>query len=117
MAPVSCGSMRHQLDERYRPLMVPITSDVVFSQLDTSGVAGKESVVILKSAVINELRQYCGRIVPSPQDIKGWPSSVANRWINLNRPKSSYELGSFHGTLTEGWTFEVVVKVCLDGGQ
>ena len=63
------------------------------SRKDTSGVAGKESVVILKSAVINELRQYCGRIGPSTQDVKGWPSSVANRWINLNSPKSSYELG------------------------
>ena len=114
MAPVSCGSMGHQLDERYRPLMVPFTSDVVFSQFDTSGVTGKESVVILKSAVINQLMVELALL---PRMSRAGPLLWQIDGSILTDLSHLMNWGSFRGTLTEGWTFAVVVKVCLDGGQ
>ena len=76
------------------PLMVSVVSDgVVFSRLNTFGERRKESVEVLRSAVIDQLEQYCDHVDPSTKDVKCWPGLVASRWIDLNRRKSSYELG------------------------
>ena len=36
----------------------------------------RSSIGALKSQVIKELSQYCGRIDPSPMDLMSWPASV-----------------------------------------
>ena len=56
------------------------------------GLGGK-SLEVLKYRVIKELSQYCGSIDPSPTNLMMWPTSVASRWKNLNKSKSSEELG------------------------
>ena len=43
------------------------------------GRRGRSSVKVLKSRVINELSQYCGRVDASPMDLMSWPASTVNR--------------------------------------
>ena len=51
------------------------------------------SIKVLKHRCIKELSKYCGCIDISPKNLMSWPTSVANRWKNLNKRKSSEELG------------------------
>ena len=93
MTPVLGGSLILHTDDGYKPLLIPVDSVDGFSSFDTSGKPKKKSVDVLKSAVIGQLTQFCGRVCPSIHEVKCWPASVARRWMNLNRRKSSYELG------------------------
>ena len=93
MAPVSNGSLVLDIDDGRKSLLMPVVSVEGFSLFNTSGEPKKKSVDVLKSAVIGQLTQFCGRVCPSIQEVKCWPASVARRWMNLNRRKSSYELG------------------------
>ena len=78
---------------------------------------GKSSMEVLKSQVIKELSQYCGRIDPSPVDLMSWPASVVDRWKGLNGSKSSEELGVCPGIPTDDLTFAAAVKVYSNGGR
>ena len=96
------------------PLMVPVVSDgVVFSRVDTSGERRKESVEVLRSAVIDQLAQYCGQPRMWSAGLVQWQ---VDGWI-LTGKSRLMNWGSYLGTPMEGWTFAVVARVCLDDCQ
>ena len=68
MAPVLNGSLVLGIDDGCKSLLMPIFSVEEFSLFDTSGEPKKKSVDVLKSAVIGQLTQFCGRVCPSTED-------------------------------------------------
>ena len=93
MTPELVGSRERECDGMSKPVMTPGREYDMLSQKDGSKRQVHGAINFLKSEVIKELAQYCGRINPSSREVASWPPSVANRWMNINKSKSSYELG------------------------
>ena len=85
MTPDSVSSQEREFDGMSKPVMTSVRESDMLSQKDGSKRQVKGSVNFLRSEVIKELAQYCGRINPSTKEVTSWPPSVANRWKNINK--------------------------------
>ena len=112
MTPESVSSREREFDGMSKPVRTSVREYDMLSQKDGSKRQVKGSVNFLRSKVMKELAQYCGRINPSTKEVASWPPSVANRWKNINKSKSSYVLGFYLGMSMEGWIFGDAVRVC-----